>query len=179
MSASQPPPRSAPQPALTELLNEIRILLPGTEVFLGFLATLPFTDRFSELDGPRRIAYIATFLSTILSLVLFVVPAAYHRLARPIRNKERFKLLANRFLIAGLVPMSLSMVLATYLVTHVVAPVAAVYLAAFIGLLILVVWWVIPLVRAHNRMDVDDGDDRRPSVYPRNDASSHPHHSRA
>ena len=49
-----------------------------------------------------------------------MVPAAYHRIARPIRHKVRFKAFANYFIVAGLVPMSISMVLVTYIVTYAV-----------------------------------------------------------
>ena len=144
--------REHEQVQLTELLNETRILLPGTEVFLGFLTTLPFTQHFGQLDGPRRWVYVATFFSTVLALVLFVVPASYHRLARPIRHKERFKTFANRFLVAGLVPMSVAIVLATYLVSYVVLNGAAVYLAGAIAVLIVLVWWAAPLVRMHDHL---------------------------
>ena len=144
--------REHEQAQLAELLNETRILLPGTEVFLGFLTTLPFTQHFASLDGPRRAVYVATFFSTVLALVLFVVPASYHRLARPILHKERFKTFANRFLVAGLVPMSLAIVLATYLVSYVVLDGAAPWLAAAVALLIAVVWWAAPLARMHDHL---------------------------
>lgn len=155
-SEHRPPPRTTEgasehdQVQLTELLNETRILLPGTEVFLGFLTTLPFTSHFAQLDGPRRWVYVATFFSTVLALVLFVVPASYHRLARPIRHKERFKTFANRFLVAGLVPMSIAIVLATYLVSFVALNGAAPWLAGAIAVLILAVWWAAPIVRMHD-----------------------------
>ena len=137
---------------LTDLLSETRILLPGTEVFLGFLATMPFSQHFWDLPYSSRVVYICTFFSTLLSLVFFVVPAAYHRIARPIHHKERFKCFANRFLVAGLVPMSVTMVLATYLVASVVIDGIAIYLASVIAAVILAIWWVVPLVRAHDRL---------------------------
>ena len=137
---------------LTELLTETRILLPGTEVFLGFLATVPFTAHFADLDVSRRWVYVCTFFSTVLALVLFVVPAAYHRLARPIRHKERFKSFANRFLVAGLIPMSISIILTTYFVSYVVVDGAALYLSGAVALLIGAVWWVVPLVRMHDHV---------------------------
>lgn len=133
-------------------LNEARILLPGTEVFLGFLATLPFSQHFHGLDHPRRVVYICTFFATLLALILFVVPVAYHRIARPIHHVERFKELASKFLVAGLVPMSLSMILASVLVSYVVIDGLAIYLASAIAFLIAVFWWVMPLVRFHDRI---------------------------
>src|SRR5687768_9262576 len=74
--------------SLVDLLNETRILLPGTEVFLAFLMTMPFTDRFRVLDDLQRGVYLATFFATLFALVCFVLPAAYHRLTRPIHDKE-------------------------------------------------------------------------------------------
>ncbi len=147
---------------LSELLNETKILLPGTEVFLGFLTTLPFTEHFGHLDEPRRIVYMCTFCATLLSLILFVMPAAYHRIARPIRHKERFKNFANRFLVAGLVPMSLSMVLAMYLVAFMVLDGIAIYLASAFAVLIAGIWWAIPLLRGHDREPLPTPSRRSP-----------------
>lgn len=107
-------------------------------MFLGFLATLPFSQHFHGLDHPRRVVYICTFFATLLALILFVVPVAYHRIARPIHHVERFKELASKFLVAGLVPMSLSMILASVLVSYVVIDGLAIYLASAIAFLIAV-----------------------------------------
>jgi hypothetical protein len=155
-------PEVAEDGKLDTLLNETRILLPGTQVFLGFLATVPFNARFVDLDETRRVVYLWTFLATLLSLVLFVVPAAYHRIARPIRHKARFKVFANRFLVAGLVPMSISMVLATYLVAYVALPQFAPMAAGGMLVVIALVWWVVPLIRAH---DIGNGR-TEPNLHP-------------
>jgi hypothetical protein len=133
-------------------LSETRILLPGTQVFLGFLATLPFSQLFRDLDRPRRVVFVCTFFATLVALILFVVPAAYHRIARPIHDVVRFKELTSRFLVAGLVPMSISMVLASYLVAYVAVGGFAIYLASAIALFIATLWWVMPLVRFHDRI---------------------------
>lgn len=135
---------------LTELLTETRIILPGTEVFLGFLMTLPFTARFAELDAEQRLVYLSTFFATLLAVACFVAPAAYHRIARPIRHKARFKVFANSFIVAGLAFASASFVLVTYLVTSVVAPHTKTLAAAVMSVVILTLWWVVPLIRAHD-----------------------------
>lgn len=143
---------------LTELLSETRILLPGTQIFLAFLVTLPFTERFHELDGNHRWVYVATFLMTLLSLVCMIAPAAYHRIARPIHDKPRFKVFASAFLVAGLVPVSLSIVLATFLVLSTVLTDAwAAWGSAGMAVVIGALWWAVPLVRAHDRFPVKRG----------------------
>lgn len=137
---------------LAELLNETRIILPGTEIFLAFLMTLPFTQRFAELDDRQRFVYLATFFATLLALACFVAPAAYHRIARPIHHKERFKIFATKLLVVGLVPASLSFVLVAYLVSSVVFPAVAVPAALAMAALIGGLWWAIPLLRVHDRI---------------------------
>lgn len=146
---------------LAELLEETRILLPGSEVMVAFLISLPFTERFDLLTNTQRMVYLATFFTSLIALICFVMPAAYHRLARPIRQRGAFKVLANRLLVAGLVPLSLALVLASYLVTsmalsHAISVVVGVVVLGVIGLL----WWVLPLVRAHNHC-VDEPQSRR------------------
>lgn len=138
---------------LQTLLAETRILLPGTQVFVAFLATLPFTQRFTELDALERNVFIATFLATLLALVCFETPAAYHRLARHIHHKAEFKRFANALLIVGLVPVSVSVVLATFLVTSIaIGRVEAYACAGAMGGLVAVLWWVLPLGRVHDRL---------------------------
>ncbi|WP_394824537.1 DUF6328 family protein [Pendulispora albinea] len=149
-TSSQEDERSA---GLTDLLSETRILLPGTEVFLGFLMTMPFTDRFERLADVQRVVYLCTFFGALLALVCFVLPAAYHRITRPIRHKDRFKRFASLFLVIGLVPLSLSIVLITWLITSLVewqlAWIAALVMSIAIG----IAWWALPLARAHDHFD--------------------------
>lgn len=136
---------------LAELLEETRILLPGSEVMVAFLISLPFTDRFELLTHTQRTVYLATFFTALVALICFVMPAAYHRLARPIRKKSAFKLLANRLLVAGLVPLSCALVLASYLVTSMaLSHWMAVALSGLVLLVIGGLWWVLPLMRAHD-----------------------------
>ncbi len=134
---------------LTELYSETRILLPGTQVFLGFLVTIPFTSQFAQLSPELRLVYLTTFFSALLAATLFIAPAAYHRFARPIQHKHAFKLLANALVLAGLLPLTASVVLVTYLITSVVAPPAARIASAAIGVLLLALWWVLPVLRVH------------------------------
>lgn len=137
--------------SLGELEQETRILLPGTQVFLGFLVTLPFTQRFDALQDGQRTVYLATFASTLVAMTCFMAPSAYHRIARPIHDKERFKRFANTLLIVGIAPASASFVLVTYLVCSMVRPGVAVPAACVVGFLVVALWWVVPLLRVHDR----------------------------
>jgi hypothetical protein len=149
----KPPEASPPEEEkdqLRDLLEETRILLPGTQVVGAFLISVPFTQRFEQLSVLQKQVFIATFVTTVLAILCFVTPAAYHRRARPIHHKRSFKMLANGFLVAGLVPFSVSVVLSAWLTTSmVVGPDWALVIAGGAAVLVLVSWWLLPAFRVH------------------------------
>lgn len=132
---------------LNDLLQELRVLLPGTQTLTAFLIILPFNSGFADIQRGEKYVYLATFLCSITSLILFAAPAAQHRLERPLRDREAFKQRATRLVIAGLVPLSLAVVLATQLVLdHVLSVDWLAWAAtATVALLLLIVWWIAPL----------------------------------
>lgn len=155
MSDSQDHPHPAPsgEPTniedgdLSDLLEELRILLPGTQTLTAFLIILPFNNRFSEIRDAEKGVYIVTFLCSLVSLILFIAPAAHHRLQRPLQDRVAFKNRATKLMIAGLVPLSIALVLASQLVLSTVVDDRRVSWsicgALAIGLLLL--WWIIPM----------------------------------
>jgi hypothetical protein len=149
-------PKSERDVSLKELLEETRIILPGTEVLLGFLVTLPFTEHFSHLSSVQRTVYMCTFFAVLTALLLFMLPAAYHRIARPIHQRLRFKRFANYFLVGGLAPLSIGIVLVTWLVTSMVMPSIATWGAIAVAVLVVVAWWVVPLARVHDQTPCED-----------------------
>lgn len=138
---------------LSDLLQELRVLLPGTQTLTAFLVILPFNQGFSQIQQGEKYVYLATFLCSICSLVLFAAPAAQHRLQRPLRDRERFKTMASRLMVAGLVPLSFALVLATQLVIAQVLQAAwfAWLAASAVALLVGVVWWLVPLRKKAQR----------------------------
>ncbi len=132
---------------LSDLLAELRVLLPGAQTLTAFLIILPFNAGFAQIQQGEQYVYLATFLCSVTSLVLFTAPAAQHRVLRPLPDRERFKLTANRLIVAGLVPLSLALILATQLVMAEVLhhPGVAWGIAGGVAVLIGVAWWVAPL----------------------------------
>lgn len=144
-------PKEERDASLKELLEETRIILPGTEVLLGFLVTLPFTEKFGALTSSQRIVYLCTFFAVLLALLCFMLPAAYHRIARPIHQRLRFKAFANHILVIGLAPLSIGVVLVAWLVTSVVMPAIAAVSALAVAVAVAVAWWIVPLARVHDQ----------------------------
>jgi hypothetical protein len=133
---------------LSDLLQELRVLLQGVQVLTGFLIVLPFSEGFKRVSGSEKTVYITLFLCVLVSLVLFSAPAAQHRLLAPLLDRVRFKHLSTRLVIVGMIPFSVALVLATHFVldevsTRAVANTVSATVALAIGLL----WWVMPLLR--------------------------------
>jgi hypothetical protein len=102
---------------LTELLEEIRVVLPGVEILFGFLIILPF--QFSdELTGFERLLYFGAFLAVSAGLALLVSPTTYHRIRFRHMDKERFVMSANRLVIAGAAFVAIGIGLTVYLVVE-------------------------------------------------------------
>jgi hypothetical protein len=135
---------------LQTFLQEIRILVPGAQIIGGFLFSVPFQQRFEILTSAQRDVFAVVFVSTMLALVLFLAPAAYHRVVWPIREKRRFVAFGTRFVLAGFVSLAVSIVLSAYLVSSIVlGDVAAAAVALAFASLLGIAWWILPWRRAH------------------------------
>lgn len=128
---------------LHEMLEEIRVALPGVELLFGFLLILPFSDRFDVLGETQRAIYLACLLATSAATALFVAPSAQHRVGFRSLNKDRLLIRMNRRVIAGLILVAIAMSLATALIVWIVfspswAVGIAVGTAAWFG-----AWWFL------------------------------------
>lgn len=130
---------------LTEMLNELRILLPGSQMLTSFLIVLPFSGGFRIIVHAEKLVFFATFIFGLMSLVLFSAPAIQHRLMRPLTDRARFKHIATREIVAGSVMLSLALVLATNLViSEVFGAYVGTATSMILTLFVAAVWWLYP-----------------------------------
>ncbi|HEX6310310.1 MAG TPA: DUF6328 family protein [Acidimicrobiia bacterium] len=133
---------------LMELLNEIRVALPGVQVLFAFLFTVPFTTRFSDLTDFQRTVYFVAFLAAAAATVLLIAPTANHRLRWRERDKEKLLRRANVMTIAGLAILAVAMAAAVLLVTDLLYEVtAAAITAAALAAALAGAWYLLPLSR--------------------------------
>lgn len=128
---------------LRELLEEIRVALPGVELLLGFLLVLPFTEQFSKLGGLDRGVYLSCFLLAAMANVLFMAPTAYHRLGFRRVDKEDLIHRSNRRILAGLALLAVAISLAAFLASSVVVGSPWSYLIATAIAGWISVWWFV------------------------------------
>lgn len=131
---------------LSDMLSELRILLPGAQMLTAFLIILPFSGRADQFIRAERLVFLATFFFALTSLVLLSAPAIQHRLMRPLVSRERFKCVATRQIVAGSFTLAFAFTLGTNLViTSVFGKLIGIVASATMGLLILCLWCLLPM----------------------------------
>lgn len=133
---------------LGELLQELRIALPGVQVLFAFLLAVPFQQHFTEITPFQEGVYFATLLCTAVSAALLIAPSAHHRITFRLQRKEELVRDANRFAIAGLGFLALAMTGAIVLITDLLfgATMTAVT-GALAALMFVLLWYLLPARR--------------------------------
>ena len=131
---------------LIELLNELRVALPGVQVLFAFLLAVPFASGFPKLDALGRDVFFAAFIATALATVLLIAPSSYHRLRWRQHDKERMLVVSNALSIAGLACLAVAVTCTVFVISDFLfhrtwaAAFTALIAAAFI-----VLWYGLPL----------------------------------
>jgi len=133
---------------LSDLLQELRVALPGVQVLFAFLLTVPFTNRFNELNDFQRDLYFGVLIAVALATVLLLAPTVGHRILFRRQQKEFIVTLSNRLALIGMFLLAVSMCGAISLIsdfifggtTAIIS--TTVMAAAFIGL-----WFAGPIIR--------------------------------
>jgi hypothetical protein len=133
---------------LIELLNELRVALPGVQVLFAFLLTLPFTGRFEQLGDVGEALYVVSLTATAAASAFLIAPSAYHRLRWRAGDRERLLTTANRQAIAGTALLAVGISTSFYVVvSFLYGRALAIPLTAGVGALLAWLWYGIALVR--------------------------------
>ena len=135
-----------------ELLQEIRVTQTGVQILTGFLLTVPFSNRFPELTAFQRDVYLAVLAGSVLTTGLVVAPVAMHRVLFRQRRRELLVESGNRFALAGLAMLALTVSGVVLLVVDVVVGDRAGWVAGGAILLVLTVLWAV-VPRVADRLD--------------------------
>jgi hypothetical protein len=145
---------------LMELLQELRVVLPGVQVLLAFLLTAPFQQRFAQLPGTLRNAFFASIACATVATALLIAPSAHHRLRWREGEKERLLQVANRLAIWGTVFLATAIVLALYVITNVLFATWIALLAAVLTVALFAwLWYALPLLGGSSRQELPSGQE--------------------
>jgi hypothetical protein len=131
-----------------ELLQELRVALPGVQVLFAFLLTVPFAQGFTGLSAEQRDLYFGVLMSTAVATAFLIAPSALHRVLFRQRDKEFLVELSNKLTVVGLLVLGISITGAVLLIADMLfnGPKVAIF-TSIIGGLLLLLWVVLPLVR--------------------------------
>jgi uncharacterized protein DUF6328 len=137
-------PKERADRELIELLNELRVVLPGVTVLLAFLLAVPFAKGWPKTTTFQRDVFVVSFLATAVSVALLTAPSSYHRLRFRHGNKEHIVKLGNRLTIAGIVASAVSLEAVVLLVMDYVLSLGAAIAAAGSLFAVVATFWYGP-----------------------------------
>jgi hypothetical protein len=133
---------------MLELLNELRVAIPGVQILFAFLLTVPFSVRFDKLTAFQSDIYYVTLIATALSATCLIAPSSAHRLRFHKGERPWIVEFANRMMIAGLAFLALALCGSVLLITDLMFDGLRVWIyTAAVGLCIVVLWFARPLAR--------------------------------
>ena len=139
---------------LIELLQELRIVIPGVQVLFAFLLTVPFSQGFTKLDSLQRGVFFATLLCTAAATALLIAPSSHHRLLFRQGVREQRVELGNLLAILGLAFLVPAMVGVLFVITDLIfGSVAAIFVTVIVTLFFVLLWFVLPLRYRGNEDD--------------------------
>jgi hypothetical protein len=131
----------------SSLLQELRVAQTGVQLLTGFLLTLPFQQRFTQLDGVMRTVYLFTVACSIGATVLLVAPVSMHRLLFRRHRLSTVVSAAHAFAIVGTVLLGVALAGVAVVIFDTVVGRTGAWIAGGCTLLALAAfWYVMPLI---------------------------------
>jgi hypothetical protein len=140
-------PKARHDRELIELLNELRIALPGVQVMFAFLLAVPFAQGWRRVTPFQRDVFFVAFVATALSSILLIAPGAFHRVGFRVEDKGRIVAVGNTLAIAGLAVLAVAIDAVVLLVADYIFDLTtAIITAVVFGVAFVTVWFAWPLI---------------------------------
>jgi hypothetical protein len=133
---------------IKQVLIEVRVVLPGTQALLGFQFAGVLQDGFDSIPAASKDVYLAGLGFLGISVLLLMLPAAYHRIAEAGEISERLHRVSSRALLAAMSALALGIACDLYVVVQkTTGAVAAGVLAAAAWLFVSLATWLVYCAR--------------------------------
>jgi membrane-bound acyltransferase YfiQ involved in biofilm formation len=133
---------------MMELLNELRVAMPGVQVLFGFLLTVPFQQRFRQVTEFQETVYFVTLIAAAVATAFLIAPSAYHRVMFQAHDKPNVIGIGTAQMLVGLGALGVAMNGAVLLVTDVLFEAGTVTVTiALLGTLYFTLWFGVGIVR--------------------------------
>lgn len=131
----------------SELLQEMRVNQAGVQILSGFLLTVPFQARFTDLDRAEQLLYLITTTLSLIATALIVAPVSVHRILFRRNAKDSVVTMGNTLAKVGLAALALTMSAALALIFSVVIDRAAALVAGGAAAVFFAALWLVVPVR--------------------------------
>lgn len=131
---------------LIELLNELRVALPGAQVLLGFLLTAPLATRFGLLTSLDRAVLYACTLVTAAGVLFLMAPSVVHRMRWNTGGKGSVVRAGHRLFLAGTACLAAGLLCAVFLIGDLIYGLAGGIVGTVLSSVIVgATWYALPL----------------------------------
>jgi hypothetical protein len=135
-----------------EVLQELRVLQTGTQILTGFLLALAFQPAFADLDEGEKLFYLVLVVLSALSAIIALAPVAFHRTVFRRHTKPTVVVYGHATLITALLTVSVLLVaVVAFVFTVVVGATASWIVGIGLGVVIAILWVVVPFTLRRNR----------------------------
>lgn len=146
MAVRDETPKERHDRELIELLNELRVAMPGVQVLFAFLLAVPFATGWERVGSFQRDVFVVAFLAAACSSALLIAPSSIHRIGWRISDKERIVRVSTTLAIAGLAALAVAVSASVLLVADfILGRGAAIAATACVGGLIAATWYGLAL----------------------------------
>jgi hypothetical protein len=133
---------------LEEMLQELRVALPGVQVLFAFLLVVPFQQGFVKVTPFQEKVYFVTLLCAAAASACLIAPSARHRIRFREGDKAYLVFSSNRLAITGLAFLATAITGAILLISDILyGPAVVVAATAAVAAVLFGAWFVSPLLR--------------------------------
>ena len=145
---SKPEDKDRHDRELLELLNELRVALPGVQVLFAFLLTVAFSQRFVSLSATQENVYFVAVLCSAAATAFLIAPSAFHRIQFREGDKEWLVQFSNKLALAGLLFLACAVCCVLYVISDFVVGGSITVVSTAAGIVLFaLLWFVLPLMR--------------------------------
>jgi membrane-bound ClpP family serine protease len=136
-----------------EILQELRVTQTGTQIFTGFLLTIAFQTRFTELTTFQVRVYLVLVIAAVLTTALGLAPVSLHRSLFRKGAKMIVVETAHIIMRITLVGVAVMLIGTVLLIFDLVVGRNAALILAGVTLLVVIILAVLPAVLRASRRD--------------------------
>jgi drug/metabolite transporter (DMT)-like permease len=142
-----------------DLLQELRVAQTGVQLLTGLLLTVPFQARFDALLAHQRSVFLVAISLSALATAFLITPVVMHRMLFRQHARRRLVAAGQRFALAGLATLALSVTCVLNLIFDVVVGQAAGLIAASVAFVVFLALWVaVPFGLRPRKREVEDDE---------------------